>query len=211
MYSKAITFLFLLFFSFLYAASITSISIPVNSMDATCTPADSGVWTSSPLDINSGIGYWVNPSLSGNFVMHDHVYVSTYVPDPSRAVVTYKFDQAVVVTQVNIYQHVRGITQIEAKVGNSLDSLSSIGTTFSNRGDLTGWIVFNEWENTTFSFNSNTMAGTYFQMIVRKTAWENGYAAYRGLLTFTEPVPEPASLCSIAIGLLFCMVIRYKK
>lgn len=205
MQNKILFFLIIFSFTVLEAASIIGVSLPVNSMDATCTPLDSGVWNSEPLNINNGIGYWVNPSLSGGFVMHDHVYVSSYAPDPTRSVITYKFDTAVVVSQVQIYQHTRGISQIEGKVGNSLASLTSIGSTFSNRGDVTGWTVFSEWESTTFSFASNTLAGTYFQMVVKKTTWTDGYAAYRGFLTFTQAVPEIGTFYSVGFSAIIAV------
>lgn len=195
------------------AASIISVSIPDNSMDATCEPRNSGVWASSPLNVNSGIGYWVNPNFSGTYVLHDHVYIADNIPDPSRSVVTYQFNEAVIVDQITIYQHTRGISQIEGFVGDSLSSMTSVGSVFSNRGDVTGWTVFSEWEATTFSFSNNTLGGTYFKMVVRKTPWVDGYAAYRGLINFTEAssVPEPMTIYIFSLAVIFAFFLKKDK
>ena len=99
----------------LQAAVIKGVSIPVNSHDAGSYPRDSGVWSVSappyPLDTSTGIGYILNPSVATSFSMHDHVYVGGNVPDPTRAVVTYEFNQEVAVDQLEVMQHRNGITR----------------------------------------------------------------------------------------------------
>ena len=119
------------------AQRIQSVSVPVGSMDATSHPLDDNAWTVSappfPFDVQKGIGVLVNPLYlpgSDNFALHDHQYLEAHVPDPTRAVVTFVFDQPVAVKRLELIQHANGITQIEGFVGDSVESLTSIGTVF---------------------------------------------------------------------------------
>ncbi|MBL7218994.1 MAG: PEP-CTERM sorting domain-containing protein [Phycisphaerae bacterium] len=196
------------------AAVITGISIPVNSMDQGCYARNDGLWSVAvppyPLNTNTGIGRIINPASTSVFSLHDHVYSTSYVPDPTRAVVTYKFNQSAVVDQVEIIQHRNGITRIQGFVGDSLGSLVSIGAIFGPNGDVTGVNTFSEGQSYLFDFN-NTMGGRYFQMIVLKTSLSNGYATYQVVPRDANSVafepaltPEPASLVVMlgGIGLL---------
>lgn len=173
------------------AATLTRLSIPVNSMDAQCEPRNSGVWsvTGTPAPNNIGIGWLVNPvpSASG-WVLHDHQYIQDYVPDPTRAVVTFRFDEPVYVNSLTVIQHRNGLTKLEGFSGLDLATMTSVGNVFSERGDITGGDVFTEYEPSQFTFNRN-MSGRYFQVIVRKTSLINGYASYRMYLDIT-PVSE---------------------
>ncbi len=153
------------------AALINQISIPLGSQDGGCFPVWHGVYSvSAPVDTSLGIGNILNPGpISGSaFTLHDHVYVSPYAPDPARAVVTYVFDFPVTVSELEVVQHANGITQVEGFVGDSLASLSSIGSVFGPDGDVSGYGYFAEGRDDVFDFN-NTTAGTVFQFVVRKT------------------------------------------
>lgn len=168
-----------------YGQRIESVSIPVGSMDATSHPADTNVWSvrvpAYPLDVRTGIGVLVNPFFfpSGElFVLHDHQYLEPHVPDPDRAVVTFRFDQPVTVRRVEIVQHTNGITQVEGLAGDSLESLSSIGAVFGPAGDVTGAEQFAEGERQTFQFEGE-LPGRVFQLVVRKTSLSDGWASYR--------------------------------
>ena len=116
------------------AQRIQSVSIPVGSMDASSRPLDDGVWTVTappyPLDVRTGIGALVNPMFlpsCDNFVLHDHQYLEPFVPDPARAVVTFRFDQPTIVNAVEVVQHTNGISQVEGFVGDETESLASVG------------------------------------------------------------------------------------
>jgi hypothetical protein len=166
-------------------AGIVGITAPPGSSDAQSHPHDSGIYSvvvpPYPLAINSGIGYLINPTVTGgaaDFTLHDHVYTSDYIPDPVRANVIFQFDQKAVVDQLQVIEHVRGITKIKAYVGDSLGAMTEIGDIFGSEGDETGWEVLTELGTNTFDFN-NTLAGYYFQFVVTKTSWTNGWAAYR--------------------------------
>ncbi len=194
---------------FIQAASIVGISIPVNSMDAYCHPKDENVWSSNPLNITSGIGYLINPTLTYNysdFSLHDHVYTSSYIPDPTRAIVTYEFDQAVVVSSLRIVQHTNGVTKIEGFAGNALNSMVSLGSVFGPSGDVIGSSVLPEYGVQVFNFNNTTISGKYFQFIVRKTSLDWGWALYRATPDFITAVPEASSIlyfCIACIALVF--------
>lgn len=186
------------------AQTITGLSIPVDSMDSGCRPRDEGVWSVSPLNINSGIGYLVNPTIDGSFVLHDHQYASANVPDPARAIVTYTFDQPTIVSQLDIVQHTNGVTLLEGFYGDSLGSMTSLGSVFGPSGDVTGSGLLPEGGHQIFDFGNTTNAGTIFQFVVRKTSLSNGWALYRAFPTLSLPnpnvVPEPGAL-ALALGL----------
>jgi len=110
--------------------------------------------------------------------MHDDHYVSANVPDPTREVVTYHFDQSTVVRQLEIIQHANGVSKIQGFVGDSVDSLVSIGDVFGPSGDITGGSAFADGSSQVFDFN-NAVAGTWFRFVVTKTPLSNGFALYR--------------------------------
>lgn len=172
------------------AQGIVEIGVPLGSNDGHSYARDQAYSVSAPpypFQDSFGIGYLVNPQVTGgyfpnftggNYVLHDHVYVSPNVPDPTRAVITFAFDQPVVVDQIEVVQHMNGITRLHGFVGNSLDNLQSIGQAFGNRGDATGSTVFSEGEFDLFDFN-NIHAGRFLQVVITKTSLSDGYATYR--------------------------------
>jgi hypothetical protein len=106
------------------------------------------VGNSDPVDFSVGIGKIVDPVIArgpyappmwhGDYALHSHVYVAPYVPDPAVAWVLYKYDAPIVVDRLNVIQHSNGVTQIEGFAGDSLASLTSIGSVFGPLGDVTG-------------------------------------------------------------------------
>lgn len=173
------------------AANLIRLSIPVNSMDSQCEPRNSGVWsvTGNPAPNNIGIGWLVNPvpNASG-WVLHDHQYVQSYTPDPSRAVVTFRFEEPVYVNSLTVIQHRNGLTKLEGFSGQDISAMTSVGNVFSEKGDITGADAFAEFEPSKFTFNRNA-SGRYFQAIIRKTSLSDGYACYRMYLDIT-PISE---------------------
>jgi len=126
-----------------YAQRIQSVSIPVGSNDSGSHPLDDNVWTVSvppyPFGVRTGIGVLVSPMFvpgSDNFALHDHQYVEPHVPDPARAVITFRFDQPVAVSRIEVVQHQNGIAQVEGFVGDSLEALTSTGAVFGPLGDV---------------------------------------------------------------------------
>jgi hypothetical protein len=176
-------------------AAIIGISKPTNSNDRISRPLTDNIWSVSappfPLVTNLGIGYIINsvvmftplptePDLY-DATLHDHVYTSPHFPDATRSVVTYQFDTPMTVAQLEVIEHLHGITQVEGFIGNSLESLTSIGSVFGPSGDFTtssGRQVFMEAEPYVFQFN-NAQPATFFRFIVRKTNLGDGCAAYR--------------------------------
>ncbi len=208
-----------------YSASIIQISIPENSQFATSHPASDNVWSvnafNSALDVTSGIGNLINPTFSPSapstdatdFALHDNNTYSNHTPVASQHTVTFQFDTQVVVDQMEIVQHVNGIAQIEGFVGNSLNSMTSIGIA-SSPGALS------EYGAQIFDCN-NTAAGTFFQFVVHRSTHPNAYAIYRAFprdtsgLRFsaaTTAVPEPSTNILLALSLVsICFILRKKS
>jgi len=172
-------------------ATLTHLSIPVNSMDAQCEPRNTGVWSvnGNPVANNIGIGWLVNPvPTNSGWVLHDHQYVQSYVPDPTRAVITFRFNEPVFVNSLTVIEHANGLTKLEGYSGPHLSAMTSVGSVFGEKGDVTGGNMFAEYEPNKFVFNRSA-SGQYFQVIVRKTSLIDGYAAYRMYLDIT-PLSE---------------------
>jgi len=196
-------------------ADIIGISIPHGSTDYPSASIIHGIWgvgtlsyPSNPVGmVNAGIGKIIDIDHidhygHDDFCLHDHDYLSAHIPDPALAVVTYEFDVEVIVNSLDVRQHANGVTQIEGFVGNSLDSMTSIGTAWSNnRGNVTGSSRFAEFERDSFDFDS-TLHGTYFQLVINKTSLYNGYALYRALPNVEEyVVPVPGAVLLGILGL----------
>ncbi len=219
------------------ASAIIGVSIPVNSQNDLCRPVLDDVWSvgtlSQPMDVNLGIGNLINPDESfvpmvvESFSMHEHnfdgqpdILIAPHTPDPTRAVVTYTFDSPTVVDQLEIIQHTNGITRVEGFVGESVDSLTSIGSIFGPDGDATGAFHFAETQSYVFDFN-NATAGSIFQFVIRKTSIDVGYAAYRAFPLDSDgaryaaaagEVPEPSTLIIWSLlGATFLAVGYFKK
>lgn len=207
----------------LVAAQIISVSVPDGSQDPVCHPHDDAVWFVScapgdPLDIETGIGFLVNFAVMlgpEDFGLHEHQYVGSNVPDPNVAIVTYEFDVPVIVKQLEVVQHRNGLTEIEGFVGDSLGSMTSIGSVFGPYGDVTGTDLFAEGEVHPFVFAAPP-AGKYFQLVIRKTSLSDGYAAYR--VFPCDPsgqryssICEPTTLAVLALGACLPLLRRRRR
>jgi hypothetical protein len=206
------------------ASGIIGISSPADSDDNQSHPNDDNVWSVNappfPFNTSSGIGYIINPAyptdptlaVPTEFSRHDHVYSAAHIPDPTRAVVTYQFNMPTAVDQLEIIQHRNGITMVEGFVGNSLGSLSSIGTIFGPSGDNTTFNGLTEGSSAVFDFD-NAVAGTYFQFIVRKTNASDGWATYRAFPRLSDgtrispAVPEPATSALFMSAIVACTAL----
>jgi hypothetical protein len=185
-----------------------------------------------PFNDTLGIGTIIGPAMGSNyFALHDHQYISPYVPDPTRAVVKYTFDSPTIVKGLEIIQHVNGVTQVEGFSGNSFGSLASLGSVFGPQGDAKAvWISdppmweypFYNGQSYTFDFGNTTIAGSKFEFIVRKTSADGGYAIFNAypldvngncILGAVAAVPEPDEYMMMLMGaaLVGFQVKRKKK
>jgi hypothetical protein len=205
-------------------ARITEITAPPGSSDNTSHPNTDSVYSVTvppyPLNTSLGIGYLINPTWStvnpaADFTLHDHVYDAAYVPDPDRANIIFQFDERAVVDQLQVIEHIRGITRIQAYAGDDLSAMTLVGEKFGSLGDVTGWTALGtEGITNTFDFD-NTLAGYYFKFVVTKTSWVDGWAAYRVFPTDSggnsygpadspvAPVPVPGAALLGVLGLSF--------
>lgn len=175
----------------------------------------------SPLDNESGIGWIINPNYTvytgfdrqREFCLHIDSYsgrpgyLSPYHPDPTMAVVTYEFDEPTIVNEVEIYQHQYGVSEIQGYIGDSLGSLTLIEPVFSSAGNKGP-----ENDSTLFEFN-NSQPGLFFQLVVSKTDLDYAFGLNRAFLYDSDgaiiPIPEPASLCLLSLGVF--SLLRRKK
>lgn len=206
--------------------SIIGISAPPDAQESPTHAALDGGYSVQappfPFPVDYGVGYLINPTWGdGYFGLHSHVYSSPNIPDPATAVITFQFDMPVTVDQLEVIQHGNGITRVEAFVGSSLGTLGSVGSVFGLKGDVTGSSQFGETESDLFDFD-NTIAGTYLQLVIRKTSLENGWAAYRifprtadgdRIEAATAPIPEPTAYAFVGgLGLVaFAAFSRRRK
>jgi hypothetical protein len=150
------------------------VSVTTGAMDAGCA-AKNGV--PAQLTYDNAVSYSGELGQS-NFGMHDHVYSSSGVPDASRAFALFAFGSSATVSKVTIVEHVNGVDQIEGFVGDSPDSMQSIGTVVGSHGmgHSSSELVRNVFEF------PKSRAGKYFKVVFRHTPLPNGYAIYRVLL-----------------------------
>jgi hypothetical protein len=178
-------------------ASVISVSIPSNSQNPLCRPSYDNVWnvTAPPFPIGAfpGIGIIINPTWTSrddnqDFALHQNddiqpspLYMAPNVPDPRTATVTYTFDHAEVITGVEIVQHENGITQVEGFLGNSTNTLVSLGAVFGPSGDIVDgtWVVPSDGMPQVFHFDNACASGTVLQITIRKTSHPTAFATHR--------------------------------
>ena len=172
---------------------VVAVSAP--SQDAGCAAQSGYSVSGDPAPIDSGVGFILNPNTDiMGFALHDHVYSSAYVPVPSRAQVTFTFNEAVKVTSVACIEHTNGISEIEGFIGDSVDTLKSIGRVTGSAG--TG--PFGEKSTSVFTFpTGQALQGKVFRIIVRRTTLRWAWATYRLI---------PNYVCAKGVKVLACAV-----
>jgi hypothetical protein len=178
-------------------ASVIGVSIPVDSQDPLCRPSYDNIWTVTvppfPFNTNGGIGILMNPTWvpiddNQDFALHQNndlqpspLYVAPNVPDPTAAIITYTFDQAEVISGVEIVQHLNGITEVEGFLGDSTNTLISLGSVFGPSGDITNGtpVVPSDGTLQLFNFGNTNVSGTVLRIIIRKTSYPTAFATHR--------------------------------
>jgi MYXO-CTERM domain-containing protein len=147
----------------------------------------------------------INPAIP-NFGLHSHIYDAANIP--TNAVITFGFTEPAVVDSLNVVQHSNGVTRVEGFVGNTLNSMTSIGNIFGPLGDVTGGNSFAERSDYLFDFD-NAIPGLFYRFVVTKTTLNNGYATYNvnprdasGQAFGPAIVPEPSTAVFGAVGVL---------
>ncbi|USN99869.1 MAG: hypothetical protein H6810_04180 [Phycisphaeraceae bacterium] len=172
------------------AAVITSISFPDSVNLSTCTTLVGPRSVTAPFDY-SGIGNIINPSVAppgssinpADFTLHQTIGTVNL----NNVVVTYEFDAAVLIDAFDVVQHHNGVRTFEVLVGDSLDSMTSIGTTSMPE---------NETEYLLYRFEYDTsLAGKLVQLRVAEPELpgQGGWAFYRAHPIYSD-VPAPSAL-----------------
>ena len=100
--------------------------------------------------------------------------VAEFVPDPAKTYIEYTFSDPLVINGVEILEHHFGISELEGFLGDSPDSVSSLGVA---RGDARG-PYSPEKKSVRFAFD-NTNAGTFFRVVPTRIVHGNAFAVYR--------------------------------
>ena len=191
--------------------SIISTSIPVNSQDPLCRPSYDNVWTVTvppfPFNTASGIGIivaptWTSVNDNSDFALHQNddiqpspLFVAPNIPNPATVTVTYVFDQAIVISGVEIVQHLNGITKVEGFLGNSTNTLVSLGSVFGPSYDITDGTFVVPYDGTpqVFNFGNTNVSGTVFQVVIRKTSYPTAFATHRIYPLDASALPTPVA------------------
>jgi len=181
------------------SAAIIGVSIPVGSQNPLCRPSYDNIWSITNLPFppasQAGIGIIVSPTSfsyddNQDFALHQNdaiqpspLYIASNVPDPATVTVTYTFDRPETISGVEIIQHANGITKVEGFLGNSTNSLVSLGSVFGPSGDITsgtnGTFVAPDGTSQVFNFGNTNLSGTVFQLVIRKTSYPTAFATHR--------------------------------
>ena len=151
---------------------------------------------------------WTSADDNQDFALHQNndiqpspLYAAPNVPDPATAVVTYTFDQAEVISGVEIVQHVNGITEVEGFLGDSTNTLVSLGAVFGPSGDITDGtpVVPSDGTLQVFNFGNTDVSGTVLQVIIRKTSYPTAFATHRiyPLDASGTPIPPTSITCPV--------------
>ncbi|MBN8247273.1 MAG: thrombospondin type 3 repeat-containing protein [Verrucomicrobia bacterium] len=161
---------------------VVRLEVPAGSQDERSTTGRQQIWSVSvpkfPLDHQSGVGRLISPTHLTTLTLHARGFPAPHAPDPGRSTITYHFDSAQVVTDLEVRQHHDGITRVEGFVGDSVASLKSIGSAVGPRGEATGSGVFDEGEITVFRFRE-PRPGTVFRAVISRTSHPDLYGIYR--------------------------------
>lgn len=129
----------------------------------------------------------VQPILSeGNqndWVLHDTTLISSLVPDPLLARIDFVFSHQVVFTSIKLIQTAYAITSLEALVGNSDESMVSLGTALTSAS-----APYRDGQLHDFSFASNSLFASRLRVIFRAISSYRGWAIYRAFPLYHTPL-----------------------
>ncbi len=159
-----------------YADDLVSISFPQSVTLSQSTAAAGPRSVMAPFDY-SGIGNIINPSVAApgsganasDFTLHQTVGVV----DITDVVVTYEYDTAVQIDAFDIVQHHNGVKTLELFIGNSLASMTSMGSVSVPANAI-------EFAVNRFDFDA-PMTGRFVQLrlIEPELPGQGGWAMYR--------------------------------
>jgi hypothetical protein len=215
------------------AAQIIRLSIPEDSQYQS-HPYNDDVWSVSTtpgqsLNTTVGIGWMLNHviylgPIPDEYTMHVHSslypgrYIAPYVPNPDLVTVTFEFDVPVVIRQVEIVQHVDGVSQIRAYAGNTPDTMQLLGTRSAIPPAIPHYTggppQFFPGQLCYFDLSTNVVAGKFFQFVVSQTTNASRFAIYRAFIygeagEIVGEIPEPACLVLLAAGA--CGLLRKRS
>ena len=177
------------------ANDLVAISFPQTVTLSQSTAAGGPRSVKAPFDY-SGIGNIINPSVAlpgsgGNandFTLHQTVGVVNI----TDVVVTYEYDAAVQVDAFDIVQHHNGVKTLELFIGNSLASMTSMGSVSVPENTI-------EYAVDRFDFDA-PMTGRVVQLRLTEPelAGQGGWAMYRA---FPVLVPGVGTLSLAGLGL----------
>jgi len=112
-----------------------------------------------------------------------------YTPDPTKAVTTFTYTAPVLFDRIMMLEHTHGVTQISLRVGDTPESLTSLGPITGSLGPVQGALALREFSINRFDLPAGTR-GRILEVTFSGGNLDNGaYAIYRLLpiLAGTEP------------------------
>ncbi|MEO2046846.1 MAG: DUF1549 and DUF1553 domain-containing protein [Pirellulales bacterium] len=113
----------------------------------------------------------------GKYILHANGYAD-HTPDPTTATVTYYFDTAQEIAEVELIMHTNGVSCIEGFIGEDVDHLTSLGEASSPYA-VRGKPFATEHGSCVFAFDPVKLhAGRVFRLVVKETIKADGFANY---------------------------------
>jgi hypothetical protein len=143
----------------------------------------------TPLQPAARVKDTVQPIISeGNqddWVLHDTTLISPLLPDPLLARIDFVFSHQVIFTSILLIQTKYTISSLEALVGNSEESMISLGSATSLAST-----PYHDGQAHNFAFNNNTLFESRLRVIFRSISSYRGWAIYRAYPQYHTPMRQ---------------------
>jgi len=120
-----------------------------------------------------------------DWVLHDTSLVAPLIPDPLLARIDFVFSHQVILTSITLIQTKYAITSVEVLIGNSDDSMVSLGIVFTPAS-----IPYVDGQMHIFLFSNNSVFASRMRVIFRSISSYRGWAIYRAFPRYLTPLHQ---------------------
>jgi hypothetical protein len=124
-----------------------------------------------------------NDGNEDDWVLHDTSLIAPLTPDPFLARIDFVFSHQVIFTSIVLIQTKYAITSLEVFVGNSDESMLSLGTVMSSASS-----PYIDGQMHNFSFANNSVFSSRVRVIFRSISSYRGWAIYRAFPRYHTPL-----------------------